>query len=81
MLPLWNTVVNDENEKKLFDTAYKEAKQFRKYLQKYLNNKLTSLELTSEADYDLTNWALKRADRDGQVRLIKTLQKLIEDLK
>jgi len=48
-------------------------------LQEVLKKKLGSLQNTHEGDYDRQSWPYWRADRDGQIRILEEVIKLLPD--
>lgn len=66
-----------DTDKEDFKTYFLNCGQVRDQIIKVLEEKLALVQTTSESHYQNNDWAYLQADRNGQVRVLKDLIKLL----
>lgn len=64
------------DEKKQLEITVRNARHVLDLLSQIIEQHIQELDKSKYSDYDLPNYSLKRADRDGQVRALENLLKL-----
>lgn len=72
---LWFAGVKNEDRQQRADLVLS-AHTVLDLIEGIVSSQIAELEKTSTNDYDLPNWALKQADRQGQIRSFKKMLEL-----
>lgn len=75
--PLVLTQGLSEEETKEYETAWRNSTYVSDPIKQHLLTRLESLELDSDEDYNIPNWQLLRADKNGRIKEILNLLKLL----
>lgn len=76
-LPLVLVKGLNEEERREYELAWRNSTFVTDRIKGYLLEQLDALELDSDQDYNVPNWAAQRADKNGQMRQLLKLIKLL----
>lgn len=72
----YNTKQAGDVDKKSYEEGIRSAAHTLQILTEILEKELSALEALRTSDYDIPNWSYWQADRNGQIRQLKSILSL-----
>lgn len=78
MKTLWFKSTDNDKDKKAIEDAFSSSSLLIERLVEILDNEIVSTSVTLVSDYDKPSWAYMRADKDGYIRGLQYVKKLLD---
>lgn len=73
----WLAGIPDQEEREQFEKAWRNSTYVLDRLKAILERKMAGLDIDKPDDYDNPSWAVKRADRNGELRALTEILRLL----
>ncbi len=75
---IWTSHLKTPEEKQKFEEHVRNSTDLLDRLLTITKEKIYSIEVSKKEDYDSPGWPYKRADRDGQIKILRDFSNLLD---